>query len=570
MVMIFRLFLLLLAFGAFAARAATVVSDMETLVTTAQRQAQGLNYWPDGGIGVVKSANSFIFMAANDGNSARTGGTLANPIATQVASAIMIQNLKTNYDYIAGGYIYQSTNNTTWLMMYHTERWLNGMPYNFWSSIGMAKSTDQGQSWTDLGEIIQLGQAFGSTGTYDTGGGSFAINNGYLYVYFADYSASGTYIPLAVARAPIAEIEAAANTNGVAMFYKYYSGNWTQPGLGGASSSIAGSVSPTPTGWWGSVAYNSYLNKYILIYVSNWNLYMTTSTDGLNWSGSTVIVNTSAEEFYPTILGLDGNARTTAEQFYVYYTCSVTGGWNRWSDAVLARRMVSLSGAWPTPPSITAQPTNITVNSGQTATFTVTATGTAPLTYQWQSAGDIPNATNASYVTLPALTNWSGGTFCVLVANPVGVATSSWATLTVADADSVGDGITDGWRQRYFGGTGTTTNAQSCVTCDPDGDRVTNYQEFLAGTDPTNSASVFRITEIWPDDADVFLTWTAVGGKRYVLQTTTDENGSFLNDFVDLDMAVQAPGTGETTMSVWHLGAATNAPARFYRVRLVP
>ncbi len=57
------------------------------------------------------------------------------------------------------------------------------------------------------------------------------------------------------------------------------------------------------------------------------------------------------------------------------------------------------------PPSIIAQPTNQTVNEGQTATFSVTASSTSPLSYQWQvdstSAGfaDIPPATSSSYTT---------------------------------------------------------------------------------------------------------------------------------------------------------------------------
>src|SRR5205823_7955964 len=38
-------------------------------------------------------------------------------------------------------------------------------------------------------------------------------------------------------------------------------------------------------------------------------------------------------------------------------------------------------------PTITTQPANQTVTTGQTATFTVVAAGTAPLTYQWQKNG---------------------------------------------------------------------------------------------------------------------------------------------------------------------------------------
>ena len=55
--------------------------------------------------------------------------------------------------------------------------------------------------------------------------------------------------------------------------------------------------------------------------------------------------------------------------------------------------------------------------------------------------------------------------------------------------DSIGDGIADWWRAKYFGGSGTTTGNTSCASCDPDGDQVLNLQEYLTGTDPTNAAS---------------------------------------------------------------------------------
>src|SRR5439155_1646557 len=54
----------------------------------------------------------------------------------------------------------------------------------------------------------------------------------------------------------------------------------------------------------------------------------------------------------------------------------------------------------PVAPAITTQPANQTVTAGQTATFTVVATGTAPLGYQWQKNGaNIAGATAASYTT---------------------------------------------------------------------------------------------------------------------------------------------------------------------------
>ena len=83
-------------------------------------------------------------------------------------------------------------------------------------------------------------------------------------------------------------------------------------------------------------------------------------------------------------------------------------------------------------PTITTQPANQSVNVNQTATFTVVASGTAPLTYQWQQGTtNIPNSNSPSYTTPPTTISESGSTFQVVVSNSAGSATSNTATLTV-------------------------------------------------------------------------------------------------------------------------------------------
>ena len=83
-------------------------------------------------------------------------------------------------------------------------------------------------------------------------------------------------------------------------------------------------------------------------------------------------------------------------------------------------------------PTITTPPANQTVTAGQTATFTVVAGGTAPLSYQWQKSGvNIAGATSASYTTQVTTTTDSGSTFDVVVTNTAGTVTSAAATLTV-------------------------------------------------------------------------------------------------------------------------------------------
>ncbi|HJZ64164.1 MAG TPA: immunoglobulin domain-containing protein [Candidatus Acidoferrum sp.] len=83
-------------------------------------------------------------------------------------------------------------------------------------------------------------------------------------------------------------------------------------------------------------------------------------------------------------------------------------------------------------PAIVTQPTAVSVSSGQTATFSVSASGTAPLSYQWRkNASNVSGATASSYTTPATTTSDSGSTFSVVVSNSAGSATSSAATLTV-------------------------------------------------------------------------------------------------------------------------------------------
>ena len=86
----------------------------------------------------------------------------------------------------------------------------------------------------------------------------------------------------------------------------------------------------------------------------------------------------------------------------------------------------------PVAPTISTQPVNKAVLAGATATFSVTATGTAPLTYQWKRGGTaISGATAASYTTPATVAGDSGASFTVTVTNSAGTITSSAATLTV-------------------------------------------------------------------------------------------------------------------------------------------
>ncbi|HYL71983.1 MAG TPA: hypothetical protein VEY89_11845 [Candidatus Dormibacteraeota bacterium] len=100
-------------------------------------------------------------------------------------------------------------------------------------------------------------------------------------------------------------------------------------------------------------------------------------------------------------------------------------------------------GVSAAPPVITSQPADASIRAGQTATFSVLASGSAPLAYQWRKNGAaIAGATAAAYTTAAAATSDTGAMFSVVVSNVAGSATSRNALLTVGAIATAGTDVT--------------------------------------------------------------------------------------------------------------------------------
>jgi uncharacterized protein YdaL len=116
------------------------------------------------------------------------------------------------------------------------------------------------------------------------------------------------------------------------------------------------------------------------------------------------------------------------------YTVTVTNPYGSTSASAV---LTVLAPAGNIAPAITAQPQNSTNAVGTAASFSVTATGTAPLHYQWRLGGaNISGATSATY-TISSVKNSSAGSYTVVVTNIAGSVTSTAATLTVGTAPSI-------------------------------------------------------------------------------------------------------------------------------------
>ena len=89
------------------------------------------------------------------------------------------------------------------------------------------------------------------------------------------------------------------------------------------------------------------------------------------------------------------------------------------------------------PLSITAQPANQSVNAGDSVNLSVVASGSEPISYQWQFEGaDVAGATAATYPITSAQAS-DGGVYVVIVSNPIGAVTSDPAALSLIQAPLV-------------------------------------------------------------------------------------------------------------------------------------
>ncbi|PYI88856.1 MAG: hypothetical protein DME26_02655, partial [Verrucomicrobia bacterium] len=167
--------------------------------------------------------------------------------------------------------------------------------------------------------------------------------------------------------------------------------------------------------------------------------------------------------------------------------------------------------------SITSQPVGGSRLAGQSITFSVTASGTGPFSYQWRKGGvNISGATSASY-TIASVTAADAGDYDVVVTGTCGNATSNAAALTVNRTNSpptiVITNPADG--ASFFAGTDIAITADA-----RDSDGVVSRVDFFAGST--------LLSTIGPVTANpVSITWSNVAAGNYILTAqATDNNGA--------------------------------------------
>jgi uncharacterized protein YjdB len=192
----------------------------------------------------------------------------------------------------------------------------------------------------------------------------------------------------------------------------------------------------------------------------------------------------------------------------------------------------SKSNLQGTAPSITAQPASATVTVGQTATFSVAATGASPLSYQWQKNGaNVTGAASASYTTPATTTGDNGAKFDVVVSNADGSMTSNAAILTVNAAGATLQSI-------------AVTPAPSSIVAG-------NTQQFTAtGTYSDNSTKNITTSVTWKSSNTAFATIGAATGLATGVAAGTTQITATQGSVVSPNDSLTVTATGATLQSI--------------------
>ena len=178
-------------------------------------------------------------------------------------------------------------------------------------------------------------------------------------------------------------------------------------------------------------------------------------------------------------------------------------------------------------PVVVAQPLSQSVLPGGPVTLSVAVTNTAtlPIGYRVRRNNlSLPPGpttfftlnSHSFFLTLTgtnAAPPWTNYTFIVTNrSRPGGILSAPARIAYVADTDA--DGLPDHWEQSSFGSvTGATASA------DPDNDDMTNLEEYIAGTDPTNASSYLKIDALTGPPSAV-ASFIAVSNRTYTVEFT--------------------------------------------------
>ncbi len=193
------------------------------------------------------------------------------------------------------------------------------------------------------------------------------------------------------------------------------------------------------------------------------------------------------------------------------------------------------------------------------ATLTITGDGLTlgNPTYQ---PGNVFVGLNGISISISVSSNATPGLRNFIVQQGVNVAyANGFLEIQPASLDYNFDGLDDAFQRQYFP---LFTSPPAAPNADPDGDRMNNSGEYVAGTNPTNAASILQMLVPTNAPGGKTVRWQSVAGKRYQLSSRTN-----LTTSVWQNIGAAVTATGPTTE--FFDSTVTNG-IRFYRAQVLP
>jgi len=254
---------------------------------------------------------------------------------------------------------------------------------------------------------------------------------------------------------------------------------------------------------------------------------VTNSYSGADWSNFAAL-NFVSPNLSASSTALDGNAATNRQIFSGVVLAGVVVNpgqelFLRWLDVddagydnalAIDDLTVTFGVLANMPPGIITQPQDQSATAGDNVSFTVVASGTAPLSYQWQSNSvSVADATNDTFTVFNLTTNLNGSTYSVTVTNVAGSTNSQTATLfvnPVAPAGSVGFSLLT-YNVKGNGATDWSTNSAQVQA-------IGRQMQYL-------NPDIITFNEIPYDQTTQMVNWVIAFLPGYQLATNSGTDG---------------------------------------------
>jgi fibronectin type 3 domain-containing protein len=277
-------------------------------------------------------------------------------------------------------------------------------------------------------------------------------------------------------------------------------------------------------------------------------------TTGTLYVDGVQVGQNTAMTLSPASLGTTGNNYIGKSQFNDPYLNGAVDDFKIFGVALNAQQIASLA----VPPTA---PTSLVASSGDLSATLSWGAVTGAVSYNVKRAAVsggpytlVANTTDTEFIN----TGLTNGTIYYYVVTALNTATESLASTEV---NVVPLSESQQWRLANFGTTANSGNAAD--TADPDGDGLTNAQEFSAGTNPNNASSALGVSQVQASGNDLLVSFATVLGKVYrVDRSDTLQPNSWTT------LQTNISGTGGT-VQITDAGAAAQTK-RFYRIVLLP